>query len=199
MDDGDKDAEWQDFIAIADEMIRIANDAVEIEPMEKVAAAFLYACTRYNAFAMQSQGQTPAEVDQENVDYLTEDFTSKLREHMEDTVTQDLGDGEPGLDPESPMATTLAGLGGLDDEAHSEFLDLADKFIDCANGYIRTERASRISAAFSYGCARFVTCLMQMNGLPPDRADEDAVARLGTAYQQLLRQHMAELLVAPNA
>jgi len=196
----DLDAEEQQaFFDLADEFIYIANGASDAEaPRPVVAAAFLYSCARYNAFSMQLLGNTPTEIDEEIVAYLVDDFDTKLREHMSQRVT-DFEADDAALPSTLPVIAALDGLESLDDDEHSEFLDLADRFIHAANALIRSQRSTRISAAFSYGCARFNAFVLQAAGFPAGQVDDAAVAALRDAYESTLRMHMEETLVKPNA
>lgn len=197
LDDLDADAR-QAFFDLADQFIRGANDAAGAEPPAWVGAALLWACARYNGFAMQAQGQPPAEVDAETVDYLAGEFEGALRRHMEQALVA----GTPGRpDPrtlEAVVSDVLADR-GMDEPAREAFFDLADAMIDRANALVRTAPPSRVSAAFMYAAARFAAYVLQAGGAPAGPLGEDRLAALGGAYRAALRHHLAEALVRPQA
>lgn len=191
--------EDQAFMELADEFIQVGNLALGAESAARVAAAFLYACSRYNAFAMQWGGLTPTEVDEDTVAYLEGDFRAKLCEHMAQRVV-DAPEGEAGADaPASPVIDILSDLEASDSEERGEFLDLADRFITKANDLISRWRASRVSAACSFGCARFLVFVMQTNGLRPTHVDEACAETVAQTYGSLVRRHMGEMLIEANA
>lgn len=192
------EAERQAFYATANAFLDIANRRIGIEPVEEIAAAFLYACARYNSFAMQAQSGDPSAIDDATVDYLAADFEGHLREHM----GQDLGTG-PGA-PDSSAGSpgravdVLKGLNDRDPEDLSDFLDLGDRFIAVANKLIQTKRVGRISAAFMHACTRFNVYVAQCLGHPPRELDEALVAAFRRAYVNLVNYHLQETLVAPR-
>ena len=95
------EAELRAFQDTANEFIRVANDLVGIEEVAEIAAAFLYACARYNSFAMQAMAEDPGAIDAETVDYLAQEFEKHLREHMAQQVCPDPGEADNPIDPPS--------------------------------------------------------------------------------------------------
>jgi len=189
--------EQQAFFDLADDFIHVANAASSAGTPAVAAAAFLYACARYNALAMQTLGRALCEIDEEIVAYLVQDFERKLREQMSARVTE--FPAESATPPARPAAIeALRALDDLDDQERSEFYDLADRFINVANAQIRSQRVTRISAAFMYGCARFNTHVLHIDSFDPGRVDEDAVSALRDSYEATLRMHMEEALIKPS-
>lgn len=185
------------FTDLADAFIRVANEALPAEGPAEVAAAFLYACARYNAFTMQAQGSTPGEMPEETIAYLVGDFASKLGEHMAVRVTSAPGAGGPPA--ENPVRAAVRAMNDFDDGEWSEFYDLADSFIHEANGLVRQKCPSRVSAALMYGCARFCAFALQVAGYATGAVDEAARAELRDLYEGMLRSHARELLIRPDA
>ena len=184
------------FYELANQFLEPANDLVGIEDVPEIAAAFLYACARYNAFAMQVQSADPGEVDADDVRMLTEALETELGNHMEEALESDPTGTAGGADP-AVVAALLAALDGRSDEDRSDFLDLADRFIDVANGVRPPQKVSRISACFMHAAARFNVFAMQRNGLKPGQVDSSLVARLCDTYRALVERHISEVLIKP--
>ncbi len=77
----------QKFRELADAFIHLANEHAETVPHDKLAAAFLYGATRFNAFVAYaestSQAQFSAEKETAVAFFLTQ-YEKMLREHLDD-------------------------------------------------------------------------------------------------------------------
>ncbi len=81
------DEEEQDeFYDLADQFVDLANSLSESERVSRVSSAFLYACSRFNAYVMQVQGGMVAEADEEAIRYLLDQYEAMLREHMSERL-----------------------------------------------------------------------------------------------------------------
>lgn len=196
-------AEWAAFYEMADAFIERANDLIDGKPAGEVAAAMLYACARFNAFAVQVQSGGPAGVDDEAVDYLTGEFESHLRDHMEMPAGPGPGSrvdptGDPADGPGQAVRVLRALDGRLEAEV-SDFLTLADRFMDIANGLLDRARSNRISAAFMHASARFNVFAMHRPGHLAEVVEEALVADYCAIYASLVRYHGGETLIGPDA
>lgn len=190
------DADWAQYMEAANALLAPANTLVQAESAERTAAAFLYACARYNAFAMQSQSDDPSVINREFTDFLIERFEIEMREHM----GEDLGArGAKGKGDARAALTALAHEVRPGNPDASVFFDMGDRFINTANDLTRTVPISRISAAFMHACTRFAVFSMQSNGLRADRVDDALVRDFKDAYAQLLDAHLQETLIEPKA
>lgn len=75
------------------------------------------------------------------------------------------------------------------------FYDLANRFIAVANEALREWEAPTVSAAFLYGCARYNSFLLQKEGHPPGKLDEESLVYFRDCYTHELREHMTETLM----
>jgi hypothetical protein len=82
--------------------------------------------------------------------------------------------------------------GGLDSAA---FLKLADRFIDVANRQNQSIAATDVQMAFLYAAARYNAHVAKVV-LEVDN-HETFVADMTKAYQDMLRQHLADPSIAP--
>ena len=189
------DAFWE----TANAFMAVANDLMGEEPGDDIAAAFLFACARYNAFTMQGQSQDKSQIDEDFVDFLCQRFETELRDHMGETLsTNPAGTAPPDMDARQVL-DVLNALPEMDQEERSALMDLGDRFLSIANGLIQTQKAARISAAFMHACTRFNTFIMQCLGHPAETVDEALVGDFRGAYERLLRFHLAEPLIAPKS
>jgi hypothetical protein len=85
------DDEQDEFYEMADAFVDLANEMAETERVSRVSSAFLYACARYNAYAMQVQGGAVAEADEDAIRYLLEQYEKMLREHMTERLFETNG------------------------------------------------------------------------------------------------------------
>ena len=194
------EAEEEAFYELANAFIEPANDLMDIEPADEIAAAFLYACARYNAFAMQIQVDDPSRVDDDTINYLCDEYAGHLQEHMEDPgVCEAPGSRDDPVGAPERVANLVETLGDRDEDELWEFRDIGDKFIHVANGLNKYNRPGQISAAFMHACARFNVFVMVQLGHPSGEVDEGLVARFRTTYEGLLRYHLSEQLIEPNA
>lgn len=192
------EAEWSAFYQMADTFVAKANVLVGTELTDDIAAAMLYACARFNTFAMQSELDRPDALGDEAVDYLAEEFESHLRDHMEEQICPNPGSRDnPVGGPERAVAL-LRALDGRREEEVSDFLTLADQFLGIANGLVGRARTGRISAAFMHGATRFNVYAMQCLGHPPNQIDEALVADFREIYTDLVYYHSGEPLIAPR-
>lgn len=193
------DGELDAFYETANEILAPANDLIgAVEPPE-IAAAFLYACARYNAFAIQSQVDDPSDVGGEMLTFLCQEFSQQMEEHMAEQVTTMPGDPS---NPDAPVAIVLEMLEDLfqrDDDDLYEFRDLGDRFIMAANNAAGTTRVARVSAAFMHACARFNVFVLQERGQPVEAVDAPLISEFGDAYRSMLMYHLREILIEPNA
>lgn len=185
------------YMQMANAFLRIANQADG--ELHWIAAAFIHACSRYNGFALQSQGGLPGEIDDEVVDYLRGCFETELRRHMAETLTRQPASVRPDPMPGDTTVVLLDRVARMDGGERKEFVDLADRYIGIANSLVARDRPSRISSACMHACARFMICVLQMEGLKPETTDENAVVKLAGAYERQLRDHMAQTLRNPSA
>lgn len=191
--------EMDAFFETANDILAPANDLIGAESTDEIAAAFLYACARYNAFAMQAQIEDPSVVDHEVVAYLCAEFARHMSEHMQELVTTAPGDP---ANPDEPVTIVLELLQDLfqrDEDDLFEFRDLGDRFIMAANNVAGTTRVPRVSAAFMHACARFNVFVLQERGLPVEEVEDSVVEAFATAYRNLLHYHLEEILIEPNA
>lgn len=89
-------------------------------------------------------------------------------------------------------AAELRRDGGLDSAA---FLKIADKFIDVANRQNEAIAATELHMAFLYAAARYNAHVAKVI-LDVDN-HESFVADMTKAYQEMLRQHLADPSIAP--
>ena len=193
--------EWTAFYEMANAFIHKANalSAAELTGEVEIGAAMIYACSRFNTFTMQAQLEDPSQVDGGVVDFLAGEFESHLRDHMEEQVCSTPGAqgdtaGRPGR-----AVQVLRGLDGRSEDEVSEFLDLADQFLNLANGLVGRAQIGRISSAFMHGSTRFNVYTMQLLGHPPEQIDEALVSDFCGIYADLVRHHASEILIAPQA
>jgi hypothetical protein len=192
------DTEWAAFYDVANDFLDVANQLIGIEPSEEIAAAFLYACARYNSFTMQAQAEDPTTIDDETVEYLASELERHLREHMAQSLGAETSAPDNPAGSPRQVIDLIKRLNDRDEDDLSKFLDLGDRFINVANGVNPPTRVSRISAAFMHACARFNVYCMQGLGHPPETVDEDLVAAFRQAYVNLVNYHLQETLVAPR-
>ena len=81
------EADLEAFFQTANRFLDKANALAQSESRDIVAAAFLYACARYNAFAMQAQAGDPTAVGAEFADFLIDRFEQEVREHMAEALS----------------------------------------------------------------------------------------------------------------
>lgn len=197
LDDLDQEAR-RAFFDLADAFIDTANRAAGSEPLGFVGAALVWGCARYNAFAMQAQGQAPCEVDRETLDYLSDAFESALGRHMQDRLVAG-GPAGPDRRPVETFVSDILADRPMPEDRREAFFDLADAMIDRANALIGTAPASRISAAFMYAAARFGAFVLQSHAEAAEAAEEaPRLQALAGAYRAALRRHMEEALVKPS-
>ena len=192
------EAEMAAFFETANLFLNKANALAQTESRDLVAAAFLYACARYNAFSMQAQSPDPSEVDREFSEFLVTRFEDEVREHMTETLSSSGTAPQPGMDPKLAIEA-LDEFDSYNEQERKAFYDLGDAFVDIANLEIQHQKASRISAAMMHACTRFNVFVMQSFGLAPGLVDPTLVAAFSKAYETLLHTHMKEMLIAPEA
>lgn len=192
------EAEMEAFFEVANHFLSQANALAQTESRDLVAAAFLYGCSRYNAFAMQAQVADPTELTEDAAEFLVTRFEDELRDHMAETLSSSGSSPQPGMDPKLAIEC-LDEFDTFTDEERKIFYDLGDAFVDIANAAVQTQKPARISAAMMHACTRFNVFVMQSFGLAPGLVDPTLVTAFSTAYETLLHTHMKEMLIAPKA
>ena len=71
------------FWEIADSFIRQANTLSETDSIAQISAAFMYAASRYNAFALQAQSGDLADHKEEALEYLSTQYKKMCHENIE--------------------------------------------------------------------------------------------------------------------
>ncbi|MEL7471195.1 MAG: DUF3144 domain-containing protein [Pseudomonadota bacterium] len=191
------EAELPAYFATANRFLSKANDLAQTESRDEVAAAFLYACARYNAFAMQAQGGDPTETSSEFAEFLVSRFAEEVREHMTETLSSTGAAPQPGMDPKLAIEV-LDEFDSFTEAERKAFYDLGDAFVDIANAEVQHHKAARISAAMMHACTRFNVFVMQSFGHAPGMVDPALVTAFTTSYRTLLQSHMKEMLIAPK-
>ena len=190
------DADMDAFYQTADLFLNAANGLLQDETPARAGAAFLYACARFNGFALQVQLDSNA-VDERTREKLSGFFETEMSEHLlqrlrnDPTLSVTRATGEA-LD-------VLIGMNDMDAEARSAFLKLGDRFIHIANGLIEDTEIARISAAFLHACTRFNAYLLQREGLEPGIQDQQLIADYKQVYSDLLNFHLDQSLVASES
>lgn len=188
--------EAQAFYELANLFLAPANQLAGTADVSEIAAAFLYGCSRYNAFAMQAQAEDLADHRDEAADMLTGYWTTELRDHMKQSLQRSPAPPEPGVAP-TDAVDVLKGLDARAEADFKSFMDMADQFINVAND-APTSKISRLSACCMHACARFNVFVMQVSGLAPGAVDEALVDAFSDAYRRLVEMHLKEMLVAPK-
>lgn len=178
------------FADYANRFMSIANVAMNEFDRAIVNAAFLYACTRYNAYVVQAQGGVAGEVDPGAVAYLRECYQNELSSHMSERLVK----GTPAKTADETR-TVLTALDLMDQKRRTDFLDLADRYVNVANALTAEAEVGRISAMIMHACARFNVFLMQTGGLASGKIDEERRDAYADMYETLLRRHLRETLV----
>ena len=191
------EGEMAAFYETANAFLSKANTLAQTESRDLVAAAFLYACARYNAFGMQAQVEDPSEIGEEISEFLVTRFEDEVRDHMGETLSSSGALPEPGMDPKLAIEV-LDEFDTFTEEERKAFYALGDAFVDIANLEIQHMKAARISAAMMHACTRFNVFVMQSFGLAPGLIDPTLVSAFSTAYETLLHSHMKEMLIAPK-
>ncbi|MEM6422754.1 MAG: DUF3144 domain-containing protein [Pseudomonadota bacterium] len=201
------DEEQESYVQLANRFLEIANDRFDDGPVAYTAATFLYACARYNGFAMQAQGAVPGEVRPETVDYLVGCFRTEVEAHMQEALgaepDQEAAPAWFGAAIEVEIKTHLAHLAA--DEALEEgqaawrFDEVADAYITLANELAGAHRISRLSSTMMHACSRYAVYAMQAAGLAPEIEDRATSERMVALYADTLRAHLGEVLVHPQA
>ena len=190
------DAEWQSFYQMADAFMAPANALSASAMTDEIAAAMLYSCARFNAFAMQAQDPNGAMLDREAVDFLAEEFESHLLDSMEEQIAPTPGSRDNPVGGPERAVLILRDLDGKNEGDVSEFLDLADRFVAVANQMLDGARIGRVSAAFMHAAARFNVYTMQCLGHPPEQVDQDLVSAFRDIYAALVHYHGQDVLVS---
>lgn len=190
------DAEWQSFYQMADAFMAPANALSSSAMTDEIAAAMLYACSRFNAFAMQAQDPAGATLDDEAVGFLAEEFESHLLDSMEEQIAPTQGSRDNPVGGPERAVVILRDLDGKNEGDVSEFLDLADRFLAVANHMLEGARIGRVSAAFMHATARFNVYTMQCLGHPAEQVDQDLVAAFRDVYAALVHYHGQDALVS---
>ena len=180
----------EDFPDYANRFMSIANIAMGEFDRAIVNAAFLYACTRYNAYVVQSQGAEPGDVDPVSVAYLRECYEKELTSHMAERLVK----GTPAK-AEDETRTVLTSLDLMDQTRRTAFFDLADRYVNTANAMTAEVDIGRISAMIMHACARFNVFLMQTGGLEAGTVDAGRCEAYANMYETLLSRHLRERLV----
>lgn len=74
------------FLRLCDTFVRKANDLIAEEGVARASAAFLHACTRFNAYVLQREGLEAGVVDEALVADFRQVFADLLRFHMDQTL-----------------------------------------------------------------------------------------------------------------
>lgn len=81
-------------------------------------------------------------------------------------------------------------------DEQAAFFAVADKFLAIANDAAGNSTPGAVSAAMMFACARFNAFTAQTQGMPPGEVDEDAIAYFRDEYVKMLRENMAQTLIA---
>lgn len=190
------EAEMAAFYQTADVFLNIANGLVGEEAQDRIAAAFLYAASRFTAFAIQADLADGSVVPPETIDWLTARFDEELRDHAAQQLRQNaLMPALPGQVPDAAI-DVLMSLNDLDENARRIFMRLADQFIRPANDMIGDVEIVRISAAMMHACTRFNAYVMQARGLPPGPLDPSIALDFRNAFRSLLEFHLGQSVVS---
>lgn len=195
------EGERQAFYELANTMLAPANAMMDSQPADEIAAAFVFACALFNAFAMQVQSEDPVALDAETGDYLETEFRTQLREHMGQALVRNpAAPDDPDGPPFTPgrVAEILSGLDAMPEAERSALLDLGDRFIAPANAALGQHRPGQASAAMMHACTRFNVFVMQALGHPPGTVDAPLIDGIAMAYRQLLDRNMAQSQIAPQ-
>lgn len=193
------EADWEAFYELANAHVHAANDLIDVEPAEDIAAAMIYACARFNTFVMQAQMEDPSTIQDETVGYLGTDFQNHMLEHIAELQSTTPATAGSPIGRATRAVEILDALDGRDEDDVSEFLDLADKFLDIANGQIGKARLGRVSAAFMHAATRFNVFAIQKLGHLPKETDRALVSAFRDIYEKLVRYHAKETLIEPQA
>lgn len=74
------------FLRLCDNFVRVANDLIAEDGVARASAAFLHACTRFNAYLLQREGLEAGVVDEALVTDFRQVFADLLRFHMDQTL-----------------------------------------------------------------------------------------------------------------
>lgn len=190
--------EWAAFYEMADAFLVQANALIASELIDQVAAAMLYACSRFNTFAMQVQADDRPGLDDEAIVFLTEELESHLRDQMEEPASPAQVEIDKPVGGPDSVILILRGMDGRLEEEVSDFLDLADRFVAVANVMVGQVRVARVSAAFMYAATRFNVYTMRCHGLPTEKVDETLVTEFCRLYAALVHYHGQDSLVAED-
>ena len=188
----------QIFMETANRFLEPANDLVGAQPLEEIAAAFLFACALYSSFAMQAQVENPGDVGDEAIEMLRGYFAQELQTHMGGALSA----SGASVEIQTPIAIVsriITDLRLRPDAEQREFYDLGDRFIDVANSLRPAQKVSRISACMMHACTRFNVFVLQRRGHPPASVDETLVETLCATYADLLGEHLREINFKPTA
>jgi hypothetical protein len=184
------------FHNVADVFLNTANAAMGEEPPDRIGAAFIYATSRFSAFAMQAQLDEGETVDAETREFLAARFDHELREHALQHL-RSAGASAPGV-PGVPDAAidVLVSLNDMAEEPRRLFLRLADRFIHPANDLIGEEGIARTASAMMHACTRFNAYVMQARGLAPGVLDDAIAGDFQSTFRTLLEFHLGASVIA---
>ena len=186
------------FYKSADLYLNKANELVGVEPPARVGAAFLYACARFNAFALQADLEDAGGVADDMREGIVDLFESELSEHLLQRLRNAPEAFGAGGQATGEALDIMVGLNDLDPTARSAFLRLADNFIHIANDMIQAEGLTRASVALVHACTRFNAYVLQREGLEPGVQDQALIADFRQVYSDLLGFHLGQALIASD-
>ncbi len=79
------------FLQLADQFIGPANDLIADVAIARISAAMMHACTRFNAYVMQTRGLPPGPLDAEIAGDFSRAFRALLDFHLGQSVVTDRG------------------------------------------------------------------------------------------------------------
>lgn len=183
------------FHKMADVFLNTANALVGEEPPDRIAAAFIYAGTRFAAFTLQAVAGEDAEVAPAQADALVMKFEVELRDNMAQQLRSEAG--APAAQGQVPDAAidVLMSVNGMDQTSRSAFLQLADRFVRPANGLIAEHEIPRVSAALLHACTRFNAFVLQARGLPPGPLEDAVADDFRGVFRALLTFHLDQSVI----
>ena len=80
------EADRSAFLKLGDRFIHIANELIGTVEILRVSAAFLHACTRFNAYLLQREGLEPGIRDQDLIADFRQAYSDLLRFHLDQSL-----------------------------------------------------------------------------------------------------------------
>ncbi len=73
----------QEFFAISNRFIELANEMNSDFPRARISAAFLYSAARYNAFSWRKREVMPEQTEEEAIDFFCAQYRQLLRNNLQ--------------------------------------------------------------------------------------------------------------------